>query len=107
MQKLYSAMFPTTPVIDRSKPAPEAVFNDYLRVADALEDVRKTLKLSADVAFVDIVAMSILRWVQNALRNEEAFEKLLSMDGGKCQKIYDTLKDYLVIDEGEACILKD
>lgn len=105
MERLYSTMFPTPPVVDRSQPAPDAVFNDYLRVANALEEVRKTLNLSADVAFVDIIAMSILRWVQNALRNEEAFERLLSMDGGKSRMVYDKIKGYLDIDEGEAAVV--
>jgi hypothetical protein len=107
IENLYPDVYANLPAADRSKPIPDEVLKGFVAMADSLADVKKSLGLPADsIAFVDLVAMGYLRWFQITVHNEEAFNKVLQLDGGKCQKIYDGLKEYLAVDKGEDAILQ-
>jgi hypothetical protein len=105
LENLFPFAFPSGFVVDRTKPLSDEVFKGFLRLVNARAAVKERAGLAEDIAFVDLVTMAYLRWLQLSLQNETQFQELLHMDGRKAQAIYDSLKEYLSVDQGEPVIL--
>lgn len=106
IENLYPDVYAQLSAADRSKPIPDEVLRGFVGSADSLSEVKKNLGLGEEIAFVDLVAMGYLRWFQITVQDEAVFNKVLQLDGGKCQKIYDSLKEYLAVDKGEDATLQ-
>lgn len=105
-EKIFPTLFPSPPVIDRTKPVSEDILKGFIPLVDALTAAKTRAGLGDSISFADIIAMSYLRWLEISLQNEEQFKTLLQMEGGKCQALYDRFKEYLSVDKGEKYTLK-
>lgn len=84
----------------------ETIFSGYDHLMNALTLIKNKTALEgqSEISFLEIVTVAYLRWLQLALQDDGKFNAFLERDGGKGQKVWNRLKEYLVNDEGEAWV---